>query len=190
MNDRNTGHEPATPHHIELRLRDINQLFHSMDPSPFREKELDAQAEEFIVSWATELPRQEPLLLTIHLEKLPSVDKDEQAVNEAVRNYFGYRAERAEWQNRQLLREGWKNLVIGLAFLATCLFVAQFLVRYGGGAFIAILRESLIIGGWVAMWRPMEIFLYDRWPIKRKQKLYTRLSQMEVRLSISGQARI
>ncbi|MCI0448039.1 hypothetical protein L0152_33080 [bacterium] len=190
MNDKNTGLEQATSHGIELRLHDINQLFNSMDPSPFREKELDAQAEEFIVSWAMELPRQEPPSLTIHLEKPPGDDRDARAVNDAVRNYFSYRAEQAAWQNRQLLRQGWKNLTIGLAFLATCLFAAQFLGRYGGGAFIAILRESLIIGGWVAMWRPMEIFLYDRWPIKRKQKLYNRLSQMEVRLSVAGQARI
>ena len=81
------------------------------------------------------------------------------------------------------MREGWKNLVIGLTFLSLCLFLAQFLGRYGGNTFVAILKEGLIIGGWVAMWRPMEIFLYSRWPVKRMQTLYARLSNMEVRLS-------
>ena len=189
MNDRNTGHEPATPHHIELRLRDINQLFHSMDPSPFREKDLDIQAEEFIVDWARELPRHVPLLLTIHLEKSLNSDMHVQTVTESVRNHFRYRADQAARQNEKLLREGWKNLVIGLTFLSLCLFLAQFLGRYGGNTFIAILQESLIIGGWVAMWRPMEIFLYSRWPIQRVQKLYTRLANMEVRFAIAGQAR-
>ena len=103
-----------------------------------------------------------------------------------IYNYFSYRSEQAAWKNRQLLREGWKNLVIGLAFLALCLFFAQFLSRYDAGTLVSILRESLIIGGWVAMWRPMEIFLYERWPGKRKQKLYSRLSHMDVRLSVSA----
>ncbi|MBF8269299.1 MAG: hypothetical protein HW386_1008, partial [Gammaproteobacteria bacterium] len=87
---------------------------------------------------------------------------------------------------RRLLRGGWKNLGIGLIFLTVCLFGAQLLSTVEDGTLIAILRESLLIGGWVAMWRPMEIFLYERWPGKRQQELYTRLSNMRVKLSISG----
>ena len=41
----------AHPHSISLKLRDMSQLFNSMDPSPFIEKDLDDDAEEFIVSW-------------------------------------------------------------------------------------------------------------------------------------------
>ncbi len=44
------------PHTISLKLRDMNQLFNSMDPSPFIEKDLDDDAEEFIVSWAQNSP--------------------------------------------------------------------------------------------------------------------------------------
>jgi len=180
------NHETAlTPALIELRLSDINQLFNSMDPSPYPEKELDADAEDFIVSWATELPRNQPLTLLIHLHKAPDQGKDEHAVHDAVQYFFSYRAQQAAWKNRQLLREGWKNLGIGLIFLTLCLFSAQLLAKIEGGTLIAILRESLLIGGWVAMWRPMEIFLYERWPGKRKFELYTRLSQTQVKLSIS-----
>ena len=39
-------------HTISLKLRDVHQLFNSMDPSPFIEKDLDDDAEEFIVGWA------------------------------------------------------------------------------------------------------------------------------------------
>ena len=35
---------------IQLRLRELAQLFNSMDPSPFLDRDLDADAEEFIVS--------------------------------------------------------------------------------------------------------------------------------------------
>jgi hypothetical protein len=43
-----------------------------------------------------------------------------------------------------------------------------------------VLREGLIIAGWVAMWRPMEIFLYEWWPLRRKGHLYEKLSRMHV----------
>ena len=39
----------AAPHHrIELHLRELGQLFNSMDPTPFHHKDLDPDAEEFI----------------------------------------------------------------------------------------------------------------------------------------------
>lgn len=172
--------------HIDLRLNDINQLFHSLDPSPFREKDLDAQAEEFIVDWARELGRTRPLLLTIYLTRAPAMDNPVQAVREAVRNYFRYRADQTTRQYRELLQQGRKDLGIGLVFLFSCLLFAEFLGKFSGTSPMAVLRESLIIGGWVAMWRPMEIFLYDRWPLKRRQGLYLRLSEMDVTLEIKA----
>lgn len=180
---RNGGSAPADQH-IDLRLNDINQLFHSLDPSPFREKDLDRQAEEFIVEWARELPRAPPLLLTVHVSSAPAPEHTEQAVSEAVRNYFRYRAEQMARQYRELLQQGWKDLGIGLVFLFSCLVFAEFLGKSSATASMAVLRESLIIGGWVAMWRPMEIFLYDRWPLKRRERLYRHLATMAVRLDV------
>ncbi|MGH9221520.1 MAG: hypothetical protein ACRD1W_19605 [Vicinamibacterales bacterium] len=49
--------------------------------------------------------------------------------------------------------------------------------RFGGLA-----SESLLIGGWVAMWRPLEIFLYEWWPIRAEARLFDRLSAMTVRV--------
>ena len=79
--------------HIELNLRDINQLFNTMDPSPFNERDLDHDAEEFIVSWAREMPLADPLVLVVHLAALPQ-DRDAQAmIQEAIHHYFSYRLE-------------------------------------------------------------------------------------------------
>jgi hypothetical protein len=63
--------EEGRAHYIRLRLRDINQLFNSMDPSPFIEKDLDDDAEEFIVSWAREFPSNDPIALRIYLDQEP-----------------------------------------------------------------------------------------------------------------------
>jgi hypothetical protein len=43
-----------------------------------------------------------------------------------------------------------------------------------------MLRESLTIAGWVAMWRPMQTYLYDWWPVRRRSCIYTKLSHMPV----------
>jgi cytidylate kinase len=52
----------------------------------------------------------------------------------------------------------------------------------GHGAFAKIVQEGLTIGGWVAMWRPLQIYLYDWWPLRAERRVLERLSRMSVRL--------
>jgi hypothetical protein len=42
----------VTENLIEIRVNDIAQLFHTLDPFPFRERDLVDEAEDYIVSWA------------------------------------------------------------------------------------------------------------------------------------------
>ena len=165
---------------IELRLHDVQQLFNSLDPSPFREKDIDRDAEEFIVSWANEIPRGEPVALRIHLDHEPA-DGAPTYVAEAVRNYFRSRREHAEREFRQLMRQGRLTLLIGLVFLAVCITLGEFAAREGT-VWSEYARQSLTIAGWVAMWHPMHIYLYEWWPVRRRIANLARLSTMRVDL--------
>lgn len=150
-----------------------------MDPSPFQERDLDDDAEEFIVSWAQEFPRRDPVSLVIHVNQAPVQPDAQHLVETAVHHYFAYRANLKGLELRHLLKEGRTSLFIGLLFLATCIITSQ-LLRREEGTLPMVLREGLIIAGWVAMWRPMEIFLYAWWPLLRKDRLYQKLSRMDV----------
>jgi hypothetical protein len=173
---------------IELRLRSLGQLFNSMDPSPFHEKDLDDDAEEFVVGWAMELPRDRPVRLIIHVETAKEDSESAGLVADAVKNFFRYKSRMKARELRDLLRRGRVSLVIGLLFVAGCLGVVQVLGRWGDYAVIQVVRESFLIGGWVALWRPLEIFLYDWWPLVRMRRLYDRLSEAQVVLQRSGEA--
>ena len=170
---------PGHMHNIELKLHDMSQLFNSMDPSPFLEKDLDDEAEEFIVSWAQEFPPDDPVKLRVHLEQWPAEDPKE-LIQQAVHNYFAHRANLSELAFRRLMKQGRTSLFIGLVFLATCLVTTKTVLRGEAGTWAAVLRESLTIAGWVAMWRPMEIYLYDWWPLRWRRKSYLKLSHMPV----------
>jgi len=167
-----------TPHRIELNLRTVSQLFNSMDPSPFHDKDLDRDADEFIVSWAAEYPVDEPVTLRIHLEQWPQ-DDPTPMIQAAVRNYFSYRAKLTALELHRLLRQGRASLITGLLFLFACLTAVR-VASAGKSAWTAYLREGLTIAGWVAMWRPMQIYLYDWWPIRRRRQNFTRLASMDV----------
>jgi hypothetical protein len=176
---------------IQLKLREVAQLFNSLDPSPFNEKDLDHDAEEFIVSWARELRHHEKLKLLVHLENPLPAGTTTASLADSVRHYFAYRASINELEFRQLLAQGRTSLLIGSGFLAGCLLLGESISRRAPpGAFWDIARESLTIGGWVAMWRPMEIYLYDWWPLRRRGHLLAKLShlQVEVRFKPAGAA--
>lgn len=177
--------DPIPPHcrRIEVHVSELRQLFNAMDPSPFRERDLDPAAEEFIVGWAREIPRDAPLALIVHLDRPAGLPEEPAILRDAIREFFRDRAETTRRRLRQLLRVGRTSLLIGLVFLAALLGAGDLVANAMKGRRLGVLlRESLVIGGWVAMWRPLEIFLYDWWPILAEARLFDRLSGMPVRI--------
>jgi len=184
MEPDSRGKGTALPHRIELNLRDVSRLFNTMDPSPFHEKDLDHDAEEFIVGWAREFPVREPVELVVHLAELPAGQDAQAMVAGAVHHYFEYRA-RLNWLDfRRLMREGWQSLLIGVVFLGTCLVASEALGGLRSARILGVVREGLVIAGWVAMWRPMEIYLYEWWPLRRRGKVFEKLSNMPVTVNL------
>ena len=171
---------------IDLKIHSIRQLFNSLDATPFPDNDLDTNAEEFIVGWAKELPPDQRLQIRVQLTQ-PGDDPQKIAgVESAFHNFFEYRAGVVQRQFRQLMREGRISLMIGLTCLAVALVAAEFISQYERSAFSSVLRESLIIGGWVGMWRSIQIFLFDWWPIRHHRNICTRLSQAPVQVLTAG----
>jgi hypothetical protein len=164
---------------INLKLRELAQLFNSMDPSPFLDRDLDHDAEEFIVSWARELPRGQPLELAIHLAT-PTDPQRASEVAGAVQHYFATRAGMKRRELRLLWQRGHVSLLIGLVFLSVCLFASGLAAKHGDSPTAYIAREGFLIVGWVAMWRPLETYLYDWWPVRAEWQILRRLSRMRV----------
>ena len=167
---------------IEISLRDSAQLFNTLDPFPFRERDLSAEAEKYIVEWARELPENRPLEILIHLppEQVASESAPELAA--AVNGWFDGRAREERQAMRALFRDGRIGLLFGFAALAFCLFLSWSIGQRYEGPFSRTLQESLIIIGWVVIWRPAEMFLYDWLPIARRKRLYERVAEARVTL--------
>jgi hypothetical protein len=167
-------------HHIELNLHDVDQLFNTMDPSPFHEKDLDDDAAEFILSWAQEFHRPEPVDLIVHLEKMPDGHNAQRLVKDAVHHYFAYRARLNALEFKRLMKQGRLSLLVGLSFLAACFLVIELVVSKNFSAIPSFFKEGMTIAGWVAMWRPLEIYLYEWWPLRRRGQILDKLSRMAV----------
>jgi hypothetical protein len=162
---------------IAIRVRTITALFNSFDPSPFREKDIDPEVEAFLVGWVRELPRGAPFTIAVHLPPEEAAKPQAAEIGESFAHYFGYRAQIAEQDLRELFRIGRRALAIGLVALIACLVASQVVAAFVPIHVVArVLEESLIIVGWVANWRPIEIYLYDWLPIRRRIQLFRRIA--------------
>ena len=172
---------------IEIHVAELKQLFNTLDPSPFHQRDLDPRAEEFIVSWAREAPGSAPLALLVYLDRPPGFATEAAVLRDAIRQFFSGRSEASKRRLRRLFGVGRISLVIGIVFLALSVALGGVVESALEGSRLGVLlREGLLIGGWVAMWRPIEIFLYDWWPIRAEAKLFDRLSAMPVRIVYTG----
>jgi len=165
---------------IEIQVEKVSQLFDSLDPSPLSRRDLAARAEDYIVSSAREVPARQPITIVVHLPAEEAAGLAAGQLAASFRNYFEDRAEHAAFELKDLLRVGRLSLVIGMAVLALALVVGTVLSKLMEGMLGQYWIEGLVILGWVALWRPMEIFLYEWWPIQRERNLYRHLATAEV----------
>jgi hypothetical protein len=160
---------------IDIRLRTAQQLFDGRDPAPFRERDLDEEAVLYLVTALQELPPKAAVQIVFWIseERTPQVPVE--TIVDAVRGHFTYEGERLDRLLRQHVRRGQLFLLFGLTALVLFLSLAELTLMLPAGHVRQILREGLVIIGWVAMWRPLEALLYDWWPLVQERRLARRL---------------
>ncbi|WP_421932327.1 hypothetical protein [Phenylobacterium sp.] len=134
-----------------------------------------------------EIAGEHTISIVVHLRPAEAERGEARHIEEAMRNYFAYRSKVLGWDLRDLFRTGRASLMIGLAVLAACIVLGKGASGLLGTGYLGrFFDEGLIILGWVANWRPVEIFLYDWWPVVRRRRLYRRLSLAQVTVVAEG----
>lgn len=173
---------------IEISLSNFQQLFNSLDPAPFHEKDLDSAAEQYIVDAFQELPPTARPKLVFHVPAPQAASEVAKNVEQAIHNYFAYRLAVEERSLRLLMKNGRFALSIAVLFLMLCVALRQLVYALDRSMAQQILAEGLLITGWVAMWRPIEIFLYDWWPIRRICRIYALLGAIPIDIRGANEA--
>jgi hypothetical protein len=156
METQNSG-VAGDPSVIKLRVRDIAQLFNTLDASPFRIRDISPAVDQYIVDWAQELPQDQPIEIDVYLGSRDATERETSDISDAFRSWYTEKEKAETTAIRTLFRDARLS-----------------------GPFARLMQESLVIIGWVVIWRPIEIFLYDWIPLVRRRKLYRRLAASKV----------
>jgi hypothetical protein len=167
----------ATPSVIDIRIQRLDQLFDSLDPSPFREKALDREFEAYLRDCAGEHGSAAALALRIHA---PLALRPHAAdIEEAIHGQFRFMLEQADRRARGRRRRYRGVVIVGFAVLAATLLLRQAVDQWQGNLG-DILTEGLLVLGWVALWRPIEVLLFERQEARQKRQLLATLARIEV----------
>ncbi|MEI6292494.1 MAG: hypothetical protein WCP36_02360 [Methanomicrobiales archaeon] len=165
---------------IELVLRNVMQLFNSLDPSPFHEKELDPDAEEYIFNAVVDQPKKIPVKMAIYLPEESITDTTRESIILGIHNHFIYKSSVSDRELRRLFERGRFVLLIAMGFLFGSLLGRQYLATLEQSLPIRMAEEGLLIFGWVTLWEPVYIFIYGWWPIVQKRRIYDKITTMEI----------
>jgi len=170
-----------------MKLRTVSQLFNTLDPAPFRERDLAKEAENYIVDHAEVVPKGVSIDIVLHLPRGECSQSSSSEIASAIKDYFDFRSHETTREMQELFRTGRFSLLVGLIVLSVCLLLGLLFSQIlQNGPFPDILRESFLILGWVAIWRPSEIFLYAWPPLLRRRGLFRRLTQARVSVEATG----
>lgn len=175
-------HNELNQQPIQVRVASVEQIFNPMDPTPLGERSLNIEVADWIEEWAEDLDRDHPITVEFHIGD-QHINGREISITDGLHNHFEYR----EWQSgrrlSKLWREGRISLLIGLCALAGFNAASQ-AIGSSENPVVEVIHESLSVIGWVSMWKPMEIFLYEWWPIRRERRACRRLAEAEVRFPL------
>lgn len=139
---------------------------------------LDPTVEEFITEEAEGLDASDITLLVKSEERQPSL---EAGIADIIHKHFAYRSRKAEMSVKKIFKLGWKSLLVSFGFLILMFLIAFAITTFlPENTIVITFRELFIILGWVALWRPADLLLYDWRIYKRRGKLLTRVAHCEV----------
>jgi hypothetical protein len=164
---------------IMVRVGTVEELFNPIDPQPLNLRDLDTEIADWIGEWAEEQHGNVPIVLKIVVSD-ESAGGREGLVAAGIKNHFAYRKWASGRKLSRLWRDGRISLVIGLTALVSLTTASRLINSTNVSAFAGLIREGLAVAGWVAMWRPMEIFLYEWWPLRREVRNLQRISEAEI----------
>lgn len=182
MRHRTTAHgvRAAT---VSMHVRNLAQLFNSLDPSPFWDRDLDREAAEFIEEEFGDKRAATHWHLYVHASEGADLAADLQS---AVERYYERLANTARHRRREEMRLGQLALLGGIGIFLLSMTARGILTRVIERGLSPLLDEGLIILAWLALWRPAESLVYGWVPLYRKQRLYERLAAIRVTVRVEA----
>jgi hypothetical protein len=168
---------------IEIELAEAGRMFSLLGVSPFQQTYDCITGIERLVEEVARLPDLGAGGATVVLRlPEPGTATEAEETRQAIGRYTRSHAEDDLRLADAKMREGIQTLRLSMAVVvAVILLVAAIDQVDGLSPFLrGILSSALVITGWVAVWRPLDLLLYEPWILRRQAKILRAIEAMPV----------
>ncbi|ERI93965.1 hypothetical protein HMPREF1982_01273 [Clostridiales bacterium oral taxon 876 str. F0540] len=154
---------------LNIAVKNTEEIYQQFGYSSINENTISKDFEEYILGCVKNYPLEEKVKIVIHIRKKDEKELD--SLDDHIHKHFCNKLADIELSLKQQFKE-WKiNMTIGILFLVLCLVLVQVLEAFQHINFMKIIKEGLIIIGWVALWEPVTFILFS-WRNLRRDRLY------------------
>lgn len=174
----------VSDHDAALYLTDVHHFFEAPTLDPFAGDSIDESGIDQLMDTMKARPRGAPRIerIVLHLPAEAITPGLTPRLKAAILTYCNVQSRLSRQKVRETRIEGRRALWIGFLAWGICLLLStlseQVFSRYSLEG--RLFGEGFLIAGWVSLWRPAELLLYDWWPFSRDIRLYVRIRAMDV----------
>ncbi|MFT0859280.1 hypothetical protein [Ancylobacter sp. G4_0304] len=169
---------------LDIHLRDLRNFFATPEIDPFEGEHIDEAGIDQIIDVlrAGRIWRRRRVRATLHVPAGAQTTALTPRIAEALASYCDKHVQYSRRKLAEVRADGLRALAVGVLFLAVCIGLAGVIEKLIGSESLAgrFLVEGAVIAGWVGLWRPIEILLFDWWPYALNVKLYNDLRAMDI----------
>lgn len=164
---------------IKLSLPELDALFQSQ-PDPFRPSYSPHPRIEALIDEAKALPVNTTLRIELHVSHA-EITQGLLPLADAVRQFCDQEIHRELASLDRIRRDGTASLLRGLIFLSAsfALSTAFAAVEVRSTLLHHLFTEGMVIAGWVALWGPFEMLMFNRAPHKSRIRALQMLRKAE-----------
>lgn len=164
---------------IEITIDSPYDLYDDKDPSPLKVRDLKPSIEQYILTCIREIPSSSKSRIDFYFYSFGILDEEIDNLRKSVKEFFDYRSKIRMMDFKFKIRNGLKSVLIGLVFLFMCIFISNKFLDSPQTLVGRFFLEGLSVLGWVSLWNPVQIFLYEIWPIIANSKNLIRISKLD-----------
>ena len=167
-------HPKHDQHVIHLKIRSLDTIFDARDPEALETRRLNPEWRNYILDVIDTRPRRVPLHLYLEWSTKKS-KKAKARITTILRKRLRDHEYFLDRKIKENFRIGRIFLLLGLVVLFFFIGLSRITEQLPLGEFHFAFQEGFLIIGWVALWRPVEILLYEWWPITTERRKIRRL---------------
>lgn len=160
--------------HIDIVIRNVDDIFRRSDYGYLNERTINRELEEYIMEVVRNSPSNLKMMLVFHIpENMKDISID--LLREVIHSHFKRKLKESEHTLNYQLRQWRINMLMGILFLVLCIILVEVFDAFSYVYIFRIIKESLLIIGWVALGEPLTFILFGCQSIKKDIHHYKKL---------------